>query len=205
MHRHNQNSNISNPAKDFAQSPVEIFMKQHTSRGSDSEAGTTRVHPHQALLHSPNHSVHSHERLPSGLLKDFRVGREDAASKRTHLSDDISGSNDSPDSCNLSDKHERTVGLLPFVHALTDAAGSVAFGSDDEQEASPLVTLIRSEKNPSPRNGNPVRAKNSPAEQTNSQEVAHEPVIMGDEDRGLGHFMCESTLGKEAQETPGLQ
>lgn len=196
MHRQHHNSNSPNPAGSV--------MEQHTIQGSDSETGTTRVYLHQALLHSPNRSVHSHERLPSGLLKDFRVGKEDAGSKRTHLSDDISGSNDSPDGCNLSDKHERTMGLLSFVHAVTVTAGSVASGSEDEQEASPLVTLTRFEKNPSPGSSNPMRAKNSPAEQTDSQEVAHEPVIIGDEDRGLGHLMSESTLGKEAQETPGL-
>jgi len=180
-------------------------MDRQISRGSDTEAGTTSVHSHQALHRSPNRCVHSRERLPSGLLKDFRVDGEDAASKRAHLSDDISGSNDSPDGCNLSDKHERTMGLLPSVRALTDAAGSAAFGNDDEQEASPLVTLMRSEKNPSPSNSSPIGAKNPLAEHTDSQEVAHKPLIMGDEERGLGHLMPETTFGKEAQETSGLQ
>uniref|UniRef100_A0A087X684 Centrosomal protein kizuna n=1 Tax=Poecilia formosa TaxID=48698 RepID=A0A087X684_POEFO len=86
---------------------VEIFMDRQTSRGYDAEAGTTSVHSHQAVQRSPNRSVQPCERLPSGLLKDFRVGGEDAASKRAHLSDDISSSNDSPDGCNLSDKHEK--------------------------------------------------------------------------------------------------
>ncbi|XP_061600075.1 centrosomal protein kizuna isoform X1 [Cololabis saira] len=203
VHRQQRHSNISQPAQAFTQSPADIFMDQQIPRASDSEAGTTRVHSHQALLHSPSCSVRSRERLPSGLLKNFRVGGEDAASKRTHLSDDISGSNDSPDDCNLSDKHERTMGLLPSVRSLAGAAGSVAFGSDDEQEASPLVTLTGSEKNPSPGNSNPTRAKNSPAKQNDSQEVSREPFIMGDEDRGFGHLMSETTLGKEAQETSG--
>ncbi|XP_008282414.1 centrosomal protein kizuna [Stegastes partitus] len=203
VHRRHQNSYLSHPAKDCTQPPVEIFMVHQTSRGSDAEAGTTSVHSHQALHRSPNRSMHSRERLPSGLLKDFRVGGEHAASNRAHLSDDISGSNDSPDGCNLSDKHERTMGLLPSVRALTGAAGNVAFGSDDEQEASPLVTLTGPEKNPSPSSGSPMRAKNSPAEHTDSQEVAHEPHIMEDEERGLGHLMPETTFGKEAQETPG--
>ncbi|XP_041827973.1 LOW QUALITY PROTEIN: centrosomal protein kizuna [Melanotaenia boesemani] len=203
MQRQYQEINISHTVKDFTQSPMEIFMEHQTSRGSDAEAGTTSVHSHRALRRSPNRSVHSRERLPSGLLKDFRVGGEDAASKRTHLSDDISGSNDSPDGCNLSDKHERTLRLLPSVHALTGTAGSVAFGSDDEQEASPLVTLTGPEKNPSPSNSGSLRAKNSLAEHTDSQEVAHEPLIMGDEERGLGHLMPETTFGKEAQDMPG--
>ncbi|CAG5866289.1 unnamed protein product [Menidia menidia] len=203
VQRRQWDGHISHPARGFTPSPVEIFMDRQTSRGSDTEACTTSVHSHQALHRSPNRCAHSRERLPSGLLKDFRVGGEDVASKRAHLSDDISGSNDSPDGCNLSDKHERMMGLLPSVRALTGAAGSVASGSDDEQEASPLVTLTRSEKNPSPGNSSHMTAKNSLAEHTDSQEVAREPLIMGDEQRGRGHLMPETTFGKEAQETSG--
>ncbi|XP_069575778.1 centrosomal protein kizuna isoform X2 [Brachyistius frenatus] len=205
VHRQHRDGYLSHPAQDFTQTPVNIFMGHQTSRGSDAEAGTTSVHSHQALHRSPNRSMHSRERLPSGLLKDFRVGEEDAASKRAHLSDDISGSNDSPDGCNLSDKHERTTGLLPSVRALTGAAGNVAFGSDDEQEPSPspLVTLTGSEKNPSTSSSRPARAKNSAAEHTDSQEEAHEPHLMGDKERGLGHLIPETAFGKEAQETPG--
>uniref|UniRef100_A0A3Q1GUX4 Centrosomal protein kizuna n=1 Tax=Acanthochromis polyacanthus TaxID=80966 RepID=A0A3Q1GUX4_9TELE len=203
VHQPYQNRYLSHPAKDRTQPPVEICMVHQTSRGSDAEAGTTSVHSHQALHRSPNRSVHSRERLPSGLLKDFRVGGEHAASNRAHLSDDISGSNDSPDGCNLSDKHERTKGLLPSGCALTGAAGNVAFGGDDEQEASPLVTLTGPEKNPSPSSGSPMRAENSLAEHIDSQEVAHEPHIMEDEERGLGHLKPETTFGKEAQETQG--
>lgn len=205
VHKQQQDMIFSQSVKDFEQSPVGVFIDRPTSTGPDTEAGTTSVHSRQALHRSPNHSVHSRERLPSGLLKNFRVGGEDAASKRSHLSVDISGSNDSPDGCNLSDKHERMSGLLPSVRALTAPAGSVASGSDDEQETSPPVTLTGSEKNPSCSNSNPMRAKNSPAEHTNSQEVVHEALIMGDEERGLGHLIPETTFGKEAQETPGLQ
>ncbi|XP_014890282.1 centrosomal protein kizuna isoform X2 [Poecilia latipinna] len=188
-------------SKNFKQ--VEIFMDRQTSRGYDAEAGTTSVHSHQAVQRSPNRSVQPCERLPSGLLKDFRVGGEDAASKRAHLSDDISSSNDSPDGCNLSDKHERVSGLLPSARASTAAAGCVASASDDEREASPLVTLTRSEKNPFPGNGNPAMAKNPAAEPTDSQEVARKPLIMGDEERGLSHLKPETTFRKGAQETSG--
>ncbi len=205
MHRQHLDSSLSHPAKDFTQPPPVIFMGRQTSKGSDAEAGTTSEHSHQALHRSPNRSMHSRERLPSGLLKDFRVGGEDAASNRAHLSDDISGSNDSPDGCNLSDKHERTVAVLPSVHALTAAAGSVPFGSDDEQELSPLVTLTRSEKNPSPSSSSPMKAKTSPAEHTDSREVAHQAPIMEDGERGLSHLMPQTSFGKEAQDTPGLQ
>lgn len=184
--------------------PVDIFMDPQASGGYDAEAGTTSVHSEQAFQRSPNRSVHPHERLPSGLLKDFRVGGEDAASKRAHLSDDISSSNDSPDECNLSDKHERASGLPPSARASTAAAACVASASDDERKASPPVTLTGSEKNPSPSNSNPAMAKNPPAEPTDSQVVAHKPLIMRDEERGLGHLKPETTFRKEAQEISGL-
>ncbi|MED6289906.1 hypothetical protein CHARACLAT_007765 [Characodon lateralis] len=183
--------------------PVEIFMDHQTSRGYDAEAGTSSVLSHQALQRSPNRSMHPCERLPSGLLKDVRVGREDAASKRAHLSDDISSSNDSPDGCNLSDKHERASRLLPSARASTAAAGCVASASDAEREASPPVTLTGSEKNPSSSNSNPAMAKNPPAEPTDSQEVARKPLVMGDEERGLGHLKPETTFRRKAQETSG--
>uniref|UniRef100_UPI0037E7C146 centrosomal protein kizuna isoform X2 n=1 Tax=Semicossyphus pulcher TaxID=241346 RepID=UPI0037E7C146 len=198
---HHQDSSPFLPAQDFTQPPAVISMGRQTSRGSDAEAGTTSVHSHQALHRSPNRSMHSRERLPSGLLKDFRVGGEEAASNRAHLSDDISGSNDSPDGCNLSDKHERTMLLLPSVRALTGAAGNVPFGSDDEQEPSPLMTLTRPEKNPSPGCSSPM--KNSPAEHTGSREVAHQPAIMEEGERGRTHLMPHTTFGKDAQDTAG--
>lgn len=204
MHRQHQDSSLFHPAEDFTQPAAAIFMGRQTSRGSDAEAGTTSVHSHQALHRSPNRSVHSRERLPSGLLKDFRVGGEDAASNRAHLSDDISGSNDSPDSCNLSDKHERTMAVLPSARALTDAAGNVPFGSDDEQEPSPPVTLTGPEKNMSPSSSSPMKAKNSPAEHTDYQEVAHQPPLTEDREGGLSHLMPPTTFGKEAQDTTGL-
>ncbi|KAM7403864.1 hypothetical protein PAMA_004336 [Pampus argenteus] len=195
-HRQYQDFALSCPAKEFKQPSAVIFMGHQTSRGSDAEAGTTSVHSHQALRRSPNRSMHSRERLLSGLLKDFRVGGEDADSNRAHLSDDISGSNDSPDGCNLSDKHERTMAMLP--------AGNVPFGSDDEQEPSPLVTLTRPETNPanSSSSSSPMRADNSPAEHTDSREVAHQPPIMEDTERDLRHLMLETTFGKESQDTP---
>ncbi|XP_038127529.1 centrosomal protein kizuna isoform X2 [Cyprinodon tularosa] len=143
--------------------PVDIFMDHQASGGYDAEAGTTSVHSEQAFQRSPNRSVHPHERLPSGLLKDFIVGGEDAAT----------------------------------------AAACVASASDDERKASPPVTLTGSEKNPSPSNSNPAMAKNPPAEPTDSQVVAHKPLIMRNEERGLGHLKPETTFRKEAQEISG--
>ncbi len=205
VQRQHQCSSLSHPAKDFTQPPAVISMGCQTSRSTDAEAGTTSVHSHQALHRSPNRSMHSRERLPSGLLKDFRVGGEDAASNQAHLSDDISGSNDSPDGCNLSDKHEKTMAVLPSVRALTGAAGNVSFGSDDDQERSPLMTLTGPEKNPSPSSSSSMKVKNSPAEYTDSCEVTHQPPTMEEEERGLSHLTPETSFGKGAQDAPGLQ
>lgn len=193
-----QDSSPFHSAEDFSQPSAVISMGHQTSRGSDAEAGTTSVHSHQALHRSPNRSMHSRERLPSGLLKDFRVGGEEGASNRAHLSDDISGSNASLDGCNLSDKHERTMLVLPSVRALTGAAGNVPFGSDDEQEPSPLMTLAG--KNPSPRSSSPVDLA---AEHTGSLEVAHQLTIM--EHGEQGHLVPQTTFGTEAHDAPGLQ
>ncbi|XP_034531174.1 centrosomal protein kizuna isoform X2 [Notolabrus celidotus] len=200
--RHHQSSSPFHSAKDFTQPPTVIFMGHQTSRGSDAEAGTTSVHSHQALHRSPNRSMHSRERLQSGLLKDFRVGGEEGAGNRAHLSDDISGSNDSLDGCNFSDKHERRMPVLPSVRALTAAAGNVPFRSDDEQEPSPLMTLTRTEKELSPSSSSPMKAKNSSAEHTESQEVAHQLTIMEHGEQGLSHLIPQTTFGKEAQDAP---
>lgn len=167
---------------------------------ADADAGTTNVHSHQALHHSPNRSLHSHERLPSGVLKDFGVSRERAPSNQAHLSDDISGSNDSPDGCNLSDKHERTMAKLPSVRALTDAAGNVPFGSDDEQESSPLATLPGPGKNLSSDSSSPVKTKNDFPEQTNASELAQQLPIS--EDKEPEH--PQPAAGKEPWDAPGL-
>lgn len=176
-------------------------MGHQTSRGPDAEAATTSVHSHQALHHSPNRSQHSGKHLPSGLLKDFRVGGGDAASNRAHLSDDISDSNDSPDGCNLSDKHERTMARLPSV----PAAGSVPFGSDDGQGPSPLVTLTGPERNLSPSSSSPAKSvKNIPVEHTDSCEMAPQPLIRDGEENGVGQLMPETATEKDAQHTAGL-
>ncbi|XP_029982693.1 centrosomal protein kizuna isoform X3 [Sphaeramia orbicularis] len=202
VHRHYQDISSANPAKDFTQPPTLMALDSQTSTGSDVDAGTTSVHSHQALHRSPNCSVHFRECLPSGLLKDFRVGGEDAASNRAHLSDDISGSNDSPDGCNLSDKHERTMAVLPSVRALTNAAGNVRSGSDDEQEPSPLVTLTGHEENLSPTGRGPLGANNPHAQHTDSQELTHRPPALGDTEKVPCHLMSQSTTGKKSQGPP---
>lgn len=151
--------------------------------------------------------MHSHERLPSGLLKDFRVGGEDAAGNRAHLSDDISGSNDSPDGCNLSDKQQSTVAVLPSVRALAGAAGNVSLRGDDEQAPSPPVTLMAPEKNPlsaSSSSSSPMGVKNSPGEHADTGEEVHQLPIMEEAQRDRSHLMPEKPFVKESPDSPGL-
>ncbi|XP_040925012.1 centrosomal protein kizuna isoform X2 [Betta splendens] len=199
-HRQQQDSSPCHQPGHFTQPLGENFTDHQNSRGSDTEAGSTSVHSDQALHHSSNRSIHSGERLPSGLLKDFRAGGEDAARNRAHLSDDISGSNDSPDGCNLCDKHERTTPVLPSVWALTGTAHNVPFGSDDEREPSPPVTLMGLKKNLSGGSSGPRRVKNSPGEHS---DVAHQPSMMEDEGRGLSYVMPQATFGKGDEGVPG--
>ncbi|XP_068195417.1 centrosomal protein kizuna isoform X2 [Antennarius striatus] len=197
-----QDSSHSLPAEDFALPPVGIFIGRQVSRGCDAEAGTTSVLSHQPLHHSPNHSMQSLEQLPSGPLKDFRVGGGDAASYQAHLSDDISASDDSSDCSNLSDKHERTTAMDPSVCTLIDAVGSVPFRSDDEHKPSPLVTLTEPEKSLPPSSHSPIEAKNIVDNTTTSQTV-HQSCKREGGDRGPSHSMPQSTFGNEALDTPG--
>ncbi|XP_028294709.1 centrosomal protein kizuna isoform X2 [Gouania willdenowi] len=181
----------SHPAKDLTQLPVEHFLNHQTLRELGTETHTTSVHSPQASHRSPNRSRHSGKRLPSGLLKDFRVCGEDTASRRAHLSDDIWGSNDSPDDDNLGDKHDSAVELLPSVHALTTTARTVASGSDNEQDLSPLVTLTKPEKNDSLDSDGHVEAEN--AEHIVSQEE--------DKETRPGHLMPEEETAPGKQES----
>lgn len=195
-----QVGSISHQARDSVQPPAVISMGRQTSTEWSADAAATSVHSHRALHHSPNRSQYSGKHPPSGLLKDFRAGGGDAASDRARLSDDISGSNDSPDGSNLSDKHERTTARLPSV----PAAGGAPFGGDDGQRPSPLVTLTGPEMNRSPRSsgggsgGSQARAvKNISAAHAEACEVAPQTPLTEGEEKVVGHLMPETAAGKE--------
>lgn len=197
-------------AKDSAENPVQPPATGHcqqTSTESGADAAATSVHSRRALHHLPDRSQYSGKHPPSGLLKDFRAGGGDAASDRARLSDDISGSNDSPDGSNLSDKHERTTARLPSVRA----AGGAPFGSDDGQRLSPLVTLTGPEMNRSPRSSSsrsssPAKpVKNISAAHAEACEAAPQTPVTEGEEKVVGHSMPETATGIEAQHTPGLE
>lgn len=183
--------------------PPAIGHCQQTSTESGADASATSVHSRRALHRSPDRSQYSGKHPPSGLLKDFRAGGGDTASDRARLSDDISGSNDSPDGSNLSDKHERTTARLPSV----PAAGGAPFGSRDGQRLSPLVTLTGPEMNRSPRSsGGPAKAvKDISAAHVEACEVAPQTPVTEGEEKVVGHLMPETATGIEAQHTPGLE
>lgn len=206
-HEPQQVGSTSHQAKDSVQPPAIVSMGQQTSTESSADAAATSVHSRRALHHSPDRSQYSGKHPPSGLLKDFRAGGGDAASDRARLSDDISGSNDSPDGSNLSDKHERTTARLPSV----PAAGGAPFGSDDGQRPSPLVTLTGPEMNRSPRSSgggssSPAKAvKNISAAHAEACEVAPQTPVTEGEEKVVGHLMPETATGKDARHTPGLE
>lgn len=201
----------SHPASDSLQPPAMVSMGRQTSTESGADAAATSVHSRRALHHSPNRSQYSGKHPPSGLLKDFRAGGGagggDAASDRARLSDDISGSNDSPDGSNLSDKHGRTTPRLPSV----PAAGGAPFGSDDGQRPSPLVTLTGPEMNRSPRSSSssstPAKAvKNISAAHAEACEVAPQTPVTEGEEKVVGHLMPEMLdAGEDARRAPGLE
>lgn len=192
-------------AKDSAEGSVQpqaIDHRQQSSTELGAGDAATSVHSRRALHHSPDRSQYSGKHPPSGLLKDFRAGGGDAASDRAHLSDDISGSNDSPDGSNLSDKHERTTPRLPSV----PAAGSASFGSDDGQRLSPLATLMGFEMNGSPRSSSPAKAaKNISALHAEACEVAPQTPVTEGKAKVVGHLMPATASRTDARHTPGLK
>uniref|UniRef100_A0A4W5K697 Centrosomal protein kizuna n=1 Tax=Hucho hucho TaxID=62062 RepID=A0A4W5K697_9TELE len=181
--------------------PSVIFMGCQTSRSSMAEDATTSIHLRQAEHHSPNHLSHASERLQSGLLNDSKVSREVVADSGASLSVDISGSNDSPDGCNLCDKHERMAAVVPSVRTLT-ASANVPFGGD-EQLTSPRVTLTRPEKNsPSPNTISHMWDRNSPAEYTRGRGSGHQESIKEDVESVLQRSPPQTDLGRESQDVP---
>lgn len=182
--------------------PSVIFMGRQTSRSSAAEDATTSIHLRQAERHSPDHLSHASECLQSGLLNDSKVSREVVAESGASLSVDISGSNDSPDGCNLCDKHERTAAVVPSVRTLTASAGVPFRG--DEQLTSPRVTLTRPEKNsPSPNTISHMWDRNSPAEYTRGRGSGHQESIKEGLERVLQRSPPQTDLGKESQDVPG--
>nr|XP_057946945.1 centrosomal protein kizuna isoform X2 [Doryrhamphus excisus] len=186
---------VLHTAKDFTNGPVVISRYHQTSSPGSS------VPSHQALQRSlsPGRS----KRQPSGLLKDFRVVREDATANPAHLSDGISASDNSPSVCNMSDKHSRMSAALQSCRT-TIVPDNVCFANEDEQEHALVVTLKSPQKNTSRGStNNSMKLKNPPAENTNSGEIAPQMPLMEDSLRGFSHLMPEASSGRKTEDVSG--
>ncbi|XP_034015426.1 centrosomal protein kizuna [Thalassophryne amazonica] len=175
-------------SQDSTQLPGKIFVGSKPSREAEADPDATSVDSHRALHPPSNSGVLSCEHIPSGLLKDYRVGGEDASSKRAHLSDDISGAHDSPD------KHESM-----SVEVVSVDAGDVLVRTGDDPQPSPLVTLTVPEKNLSPSHS-PMSPQNSPAEQL--LEAVQCSNVTKTPERGVTDFTPETTFGQRSHDAP---
>ncbi|XP_061699415.1 centrosomal protein kizuna isoform X2 [Syngnathoides biaculeatus] len=198
-----KDSSLSQIAKDFTNASAVISMGYQTSRGAYHPTGNTSVLSHQALHCSPNRSMSSCERLPSGPLKDFTIVREEATANPAHLSDDISAPDpdNPPDGHNLTDKQGKRLATLRCVQTAT-----VPFGDDDEQEPEPAtqVTFRILKKNPSlGSNNNPMGLQNPPAEHINSTPIAPETPLMENSARGFSHLIPETAPARKSEDISG--
>ncbi|XP_054653382.1 centrosomal protein kizuna isoform X2 [Dunckerocampus dactyliophorus] len=190
-----KNRSLLHIAEDFSNAPAVFSMGHQTSRGSS-------ILSHQALhrSRSPNRS----KRQPSGLLKDFRVVRVDAAANRAHLSDGISASDNSPNGCNFSDKHSRMSVVLQSGCGTTIVPGNAHIANEDEQEQAPVVTLESPRRNTSRgTTNNSMKLKNPAAEHANSGEIAPQMPFMEDSGRGFSHLMPEASSGRKTEDVSG--
>ncbi|XP_061552537.1 centrosomal protein kizuna isoform X2 [Phycodurus eques] len=194
-----EDSSLSHIAEDFTNAPAVISMGHQTSRGAYHATGITSVLSHQALHCSPNRSMYSCKRLPSGPLKDFTVVGEEATANRAHLSDDISAPDNPADGHNLTDKHGKRLATLQFVQTAT-----VPFVNDDEQEPEPQVTLRSSKRNPSlGSSNNPIGLQNPPAEHMNSTAIALATPLMENSARGFSRLKPETAAARKFEDISG--
>ncbi|XP_061552538.1 centrosomal protein kizuna isoform X3 [Phycodurus eques] len=195
-----EDSSLSHIAEDFTNAPAVISMGHQTSRGAYHATGITSVLSHQALHCSPNRSMYSCKRLPSGPLKDFTVVGEEATANRAHLSDDISAPDNPADGHNLTDKHGKRLATLQFVQTAT-----VPFVNDDEQEPEPQVTLRSSKRNPSlGSSNNPIGLQNPPAEHMNSTAIALATPLMENSARGFSRLKPETAAARKFEDISDL-
>uniref|UniRef100_A0A3B4AAJ9 Centrosomal protein kizuna n=1 Tax=Periophthalmus magnuspinnatus TaxID=409849 RepID=A0A3B4AAJ9_9GOBI len=151
----------------------------------------TQVRPSSAssdhiLLCSPTRNLDFHQHLPSGLMKDFRAGREDTVSNQAYLSDDISSSNDPPDGNNLSDKHERMKAQVPTVSESVSVQNKPC--EHNEYKPSPPVTLTAADERPSSCSSGPMGAEKNSGE----KEHTSWSLRMEDAERGFKNSIPKS-------------
>ncbi|KAM9786730.1 centrosomal protein kizuna isoform 2-T2 [Syngnathus typhle] len=185
-----KDSSLSYIAEDFTNAPAVMSVGRQTPKGANHATGITSVLSHKTLDSSPNRSMYSCKRLPSGPLKDFSVVREDADTSRAYSSDDGSA----PD--NSSDGREK-----PRKKALRFAQ-TAPIANEDELE--PQVTLKSPERNPSPGSNNDlIGLQNPPAEHVNSTEIALQTPLMENSGEGLSHVMPGTSSARKSEDISG--
>ncbi|XP_055087250.1 centrosomal protein kizuna isoform X2 [Periophthalmus magnuspinnatus] len=163
----------------------------------------TQVRPSSAssdhiLLCSPTRNLDFHQHLPSGLMKDFRAGREDTVSNQAYLSDDISSSNDPPDGNNLSDKHERMKAQVPTVSESVSVQNKPC--EHNEYKPSPPVTLTAADERPSSCSSGPMGAEKNSGE----KEHTSWSLRMEDAERGNSENSLSSEVSLSISKSSGL-
>nr|XP_049596309.1 centrosomal protein kizuna isoform X1 [Syngnathus scovelli] len=187
-----KDSSLSYIAEDFTNAPAVMSVGRQTPKGANHATGITSVLSHKTLDSSPNRSMYSCKRLPSGPLKDFSVVREDADTSRAYSSDDGSA----PD--NSSDGREK-----PRKKALRFSQTTpIPFANEDELE--PQVTLKSPERNPSPgSNNDPIGLQNPPAEHVNSTEIALQTPLMENSGEGFSHVKPGTSSARKSEDISG--
>uniref|UniRef100_A0A3P8XD23 Centrosomal protein kizuna n=1 Tax=Esox lucius TaxID=8010 RepID=A0A3P8XD23_ESOLU len=181
--------------------PSAVSMGPQTSRGPTTEDATRSVRLQRAGRHSPSHGSRASERSQRDVLRDSKVSREVVACSGARLSDDISGSDDSPGGSNLSDEHQRMAAMVPSFRALTVSA-CVPFGGD-EQPPTLGVTLTRPKMNgPLASTNSRMCDRNSPAESTQDRGLSHQHCIKEEAGRVLQRSSPQTDLENKSEDVP---
>ncbi|KAL0969252.1 hypothetical protein UPYG_G00224520 [Umbra pygmaea] len=198
LHMHPQ-GDILSPLDQVLHPPSLLLTGAQSFRVSTAKDVPTSVHLPKAEHHSPNDRSHDSDPTQSGLLSDSEVSKQDVSDSESRLSGDFSGTADSPDGSNLSDKHQRRTAVLPSSPALT-ASACVPFGGDEKPPTLGL-TLTRPEKNSLWRSSNSHMCdRNSPAECTQDGGFSHQHSIKEDVGGVLQRSPPQTDLEKESQD-----
>ncbi|XP_077587935.1 centrosomal protein kizuna isoform X2 [Stigmatopora nigra] len=192
---HFEEKSFSHKADDFTDVCSVISVGRQTSRATDYTTGITSVLSDQALHGSPNRSLSSCKRLPSGPLEDFTVGRKDACTDRLHLLDDILHPKHSPDGLHPTDKYGKTSAVLQFAKTATQSSEN-----DDVQELKPQMTLKSPKKDQSQGSSN-ESIQNPSALLGNVAEIAPQTSLMENPRRG---FSCSTPQPSSARKSEDL-
>ncbi|XP_077476495.1 centrosomal protein kizuna [Stigmatopora argus] len=196
---HCEEKSFSHKADDFTDACSVISPGRQTSRAADCATGITSALSDQAVRGSPNRSLSSCKRLPSGPLEDFTVGRKDAGADRAHLSDDILDPKHSPDGRHPTDKYGKTSAALQFAKTATES-----FEIDDVQEPKPQMTLKSPKKNLTQGSSNDS-IQNPSAPLVNLAEIAPQTSLMENPRRGFSCSTPQTSSARKSEDLSGRE